>query len=238
RNVSHLLIEESHVAQVTDPAGGAYAVERLTDDLAVAGWAELGRIEEAGGAVAALADGSFHSRVEEVVAERDRLVAERKRPITGLSEFPDAGETRLERAPDPLQPPVRRYGAAFEALRDEPRGSVFLASMGTVAAHTARVTFASNLFAAGGIAVTYPGALADVDAVLASYDGRSVVCLAGSDAAYAEWGRVLIAALREAGAKHVILAGKPTDHALDVAASCAMGVDALAFLIRTREVAA
>src|SRR5690606_41372243 len=73
RNVSHLLIEESHVAQVTDPAGGAYAVERLTDDLAVAGWAELGRIEEAGGAVAALADGSFHSRVEEVVAERDRL---------------------------------------------------------------------------------------------------------------------------------------------------------------------
>lgn len=236
RNVSHLLIEESHVAQVTDPAGGAYAVERLTDDLAVAGWAELGRIEETGGAVAALADGSFHSRVEEVVAERDRLVAERKRPITGLSEFPDAGETRLERAPDPLQPPVRRYGAAFEALRDEPRGSVFLASMGTVAAHTARVTFASNLFAAGGIEVTYPGALADVDAVLAAYDGRPVVCLAGSDAAYAEWGAPLIAALRGAGARHVIVAGRPGD--LDVDDSCAMGVDALAFLTRTREVSA
>src|SRR5690606_2979662 len=126
----------------------------------------LGRIEEAGGVVAALADGSFRSRVADVVARRDQQVAQRKRPITGLSEFPDAAETKLVRDPDPLQPEVRRYGAAFEALRDDPRGSVFLASMGTVAAHTARVTFASNLFAAGGIAVTYPGALPDVDAVL------------------------------------------------------------------------
>ena len=37
RNTSSLLIEESHVAAVTDPAGGSYAVEKLTDDLAVAG---------------------------------------------------------------------------------------------------------------------------------------------------------------------------------------------------------
>ncbi|WP_068121853.1 methylmalonyl-CoA mutase family protein, partial [Nocardioides massiliensis] len=236
RNVSHLLIEESRVAQVTDPAGGAYAVERLTDELAVAGWEELGRVEESGGVVAALTDASFWDRVAEVVARRDQQVAQRKRPITGLSEFPDAAETRLVRESDPLQPPVRRYGAAFEALRDEPRGSVFLASMGTVAAHTARVTFASNLFAAGGIAVTYPGPLPDVDAVLAAYDGRPVVCLAGSDAAYAEWGRELVAALREAGAQHVILAGKPGE--LDVDDSCAMGVDALAFLNRTREVSA
>ena len=49
RNTSSLLIEESHVAAVTDPAGGSYAVEKLTDDLAVAGWAELGRIEADGG---------------------------------------------------------------------------------------------------------------------------------------------------------------------------------------------
>ena len=52
RNTSSLLIEESHVAAVTDPAGGSYAVEKLTDDLAVAGWAELGRIEADGGALA------------------------------------------------------------------------------------------------------------------------------------------------------------------------------------------
>ena len=49
RNTSSLLIEEAHVATVADPAGGSYAVEKLTDDLAVAGWAELGRIEADGG---------------------------------------------------------------------------------------------------------------------------------------------------------------------------------------------
>lgn len=244
RNVSHLLVEESHLAKVTDPAGGAYAVERLTDDLARAGWAELGRIEESGGVLAALADGSLQARIDEVAAERDRLVAERKRPLTGLSEFPDAAEVRLEREPDPTQPEVRRYGAAFEALRDDPRGQVFLASMGTVAAHTARVTFANNLFVAGAVSVSYPGPLADVAAAVAAYDGSPVVCLCGSDAAYAEWGAALVTALREAGARHVVVAGKPGVRGpdgevhLEVDDSCATGVDALAFLARTREVSA
>ena len=81
--------------------------------------------------------------------------------------------------------------------------------MGTVAAHTARATFATNLFAAGGIAVEVAGPTDGVDAVLAAYDGQPVVCLAGTDAAYAEWGADLVAALRAAGATHVILAGKP-----------------------------
>jgi methylmalonyl-CoA mutase len=58
------------------------------------------------------------------------------------------------------------------------------------------------------------------------------VCLAGTDDAYAEWGGAAAAALREAGAVHVIIAGKATDWADD---SAAMGVDALAFLNRTRE---
>ena len=69
--------------------------------------------------------------------------------------------------------------------------------------------------------------------MLAAYDGQPVVCLAGTDPAYAEWGAELVAALRDAGATWVILAGKPGD--LEVDDSCAMGVDALAFLTRTRE---
>ena len=60
--------------------------------------------------------------------------------------------------------------------------------MGTVAAHTARATFATNLLAAGGVAVDVAGADRGVDDLLAAYDGQPVVCLAGTDAAYAEWG--------------------------------------------------
>ncbi|NYE37352.1 methylmalonyl-CoA mutase [Nocardioides cavernae] len=236
RNTSSLLIEESHVGAVTDPAGGAYAVERLTDDLAVAGWAELGRIEAAGGALADEARAGVKERVADVRAARDAQVADRSRPLTGVSEFPDLAEVLPEREQRPHRH-VRRYGWAFEDMRAEPaERAVFLATMGPVAAHTARATFATNLLAAGGVAVESAGATADVAAVLAAYAGQPVVCLAGTDAAYAEWGADLVAALRAAGATHVVLAGKPGERTVtDVDDSCAMGVDALGFLGRIRE---
>jgi methylmalonyl-CoA mutase len=234
RNTSSLLVEESHVAKVADPAGGAFAVEKLTDDLAVAGWEELGRIEGAGGLPDALVD--LRSRIDEVVDRRDEQVATRALPLTGLTEFPNLHETLPERAPyGEGAISVRPYGAAFEQLRDEPATTkVFLATMGTVAAHTARATFATNLFAAGGIDVVNEGRHDDVEAVLAHYDGESVVCLTGNDKAYAEWGAELVSALRDAGARWVILAGKPVD-GVETDDTCAMGLNALDFLHRTRE---
>jgi methylmalonyl-CoA mutase len=239
RNTSALLISESHVAHVADPAGGAYAVEKLTDDLAVAGWAELGRLEatrsgSASGVLAALEDGSLRARIDETVARREDEIAHRTRPITGVTEFPNLAETLPGRDPDDGAPRVRRYGASFEALRDQPVGApVFLATMGTVAAHTARATFAANLLAAGGIAVEVAGPTSGVEDVLAAYDGQAVACLAGPDPAYAEWGAALVTALRDAGATWVVVAGKPGDLGVDDAA--AHGIDALTFLNRTRE---
>lgn len=226
RNVSHLLMDESHVHEVADPAGGAYAVEKLTDDVAVAAWELFGRIDVDGG-------GDINPLIEETVAKREAEIAKRKRPITGLSEFPNLAEMLPAREPVAGEKDVRRYGASFEALRDEPAADpVFLATLGTIAQHTARATFASNLFAAGGVAVEPAGPTDGVDALVAAYGGQQVVCLAGTDEAYAEWGEAAAAALRERGAARVIIAGKPTDYAHD---ACAMGVDALAFLNRTRE---
>jgi methylmalonyl-CoA mutase len=224
RNTSALLIDESHVAHVADPAGGSYAVERLTDDLAQAGWELFGRLDSGE---------SLDDLVGATVERREAEIARRTRPLTGLTEFPNLAEELPEREPDPAAGRVRRYGASFEALRDDPATSpVFLATLGTVAAHTARATFAANLLAAGGIAVEVAGPTQGADELVAAYDGQAVVCLAGSDASYAEWGADAVAALRAAGAGWVIVAGKPRDDADD---SAAVGVDALAFLTRTRE---
>jgi methylmalonyl-CoA mutase len=234
RNTSSLLVEESHVAAVSDPAGGSYAVERLTDDLAAAGWAELGRIEADGGFGEQAAAG-VKQRVRAARDERERGIADRSRPLTGISEFPNLAETLPER--EPWGRAGFHYGWAYEDMRAEPaERPVFLATMGPIAAHTARATFAANLFAAGGVAVEAAGATADVGSVVASYSGQPVVCLAGTDAAYAEWGADLVAALRAAGASYVVLAGKPGERTLtDVDDSCALGVDAVAFLGRIRE---
>lgn len=236
RNVSSLLIHESHVATVTDAGGGSHLVESLTDEIAVAAWQLFVELDADGGVVAAIADGRLGSRIDAVVAERERLVATRALPLTGVSEFPDLTEATLERRPYGRVFPVHRWGASYEALRNEPAAApVFLASLGTVAQHTARATFISNLFAAGGVGVVSAGATSDAAAVVAAYEAAgcpAVVALAGPDDLYAERGAETIEALRDAGAKRIIVAGKPRDLAVDD--SAAVGVDALAFLDRTR----
>jgi methylmalonyl-CoA mutase len=220
RNTSTLLVAESHVAVVADPAGGAYCVERLTDDLARVGWAELGRIETEGSQ-------AFDDRVADVRVRREADVATRRRPVTGLSTFPRPAD----------RPPGRRnltyrWGKAFEALRAEPSAAgVFLATLGPVAAHTARAGFATNLFTAGGVAVDVAGATSGVDDLVAAYDGRPVVCVAGPDAAYAEWGADAADSLRSAGAGHVVVMGAAQPWADD---SFREGDDAVDFLTRTR----
>ncbi len=124
RNTQILLAEESNVARVTDPAGGAWAVEALTDDVATAAWSAFQDIERAGGMASALANGTVAQRISEAVAERDAALATRRQPITGVSTFPLAGEKALERTarhelavqPNALVP--QRDSRVFEALRD------------------------------------------------------------------------------------------------------------------------
>ncbi|USQ77266.1 methylmalonyl-CoA mutase subunit beta [Ornithinimicrobium cryptoxanthini] len=235
RNTSSLLAAEAHIAEVTDPAGGSHAVERLTEDLAVAAWELFGRVEEDGGLIHDLRDGSWDRAIAEVVQRRRDQVARRTRPITGLTEFPQVAETLPHRRAYAVPRQVVRHGADFENLRDQPAPHpLFVATMGTVAQHTARATFLTNLLAAGGITAHAVGSSTGVEDVLAAYHGEKVVALAGTDQAYAEWGPDLVTALRGAGAQHVLLAGKPVE-GLEVDDNAAMGLDALAFLHRTRE---
>lgn len=241
RNISSLLISESHVATVADAGGGSHLIEQLTDEVARAAWTLFGELDANGGIVAALSDGRLHERIDAVVAERETQVANRTRPLTGVSEFPNLHEEPLERRPYGREFPVRRWGASYEALRREPAGSpVFVATLGTVAQHTARATFLTNLLAAGGVDAAVAGATAGVAEVLDAYRAAGepdVVALAGPDDLYAERGADTIEALRGAGVRHIILAGKPKDLPIgdSVDDSAAMGVDALAFLRRTRE---
>ena len=240
RNTSSLLISEAHLAEVVDPAGGAYAVEQLTDDLARAGWAALQAIERAGGVVAAVHDGSLRNRIDRLADRRDRAIATRQRPITGVSEFPNLHEVLPSAKPYPAGvTPVRRNSDPFEALRDEPAAApVFLATMDSIASHNARATFAGHLLAAGGVDSVNAGSTDGVADVLTAYDGQRVVCLVGTDASYADWGTELVAALRSAGAGYLVLAGTPGPETIApslVDDSCASSVDAVAFAARIRK---
>ena len=91
-------------------------------------------------------------------AERRRRIASRRQPITGVSEFPLAGEVLPARSGVPLTDGVDRWAAPFEELRDSgaPADAVVLVTVGSVADASARTLFVENLLAAGGIPYRRP----------------------------------------------------------------------------------
>jgi methylmalonyl-CoA mutase len=118
RNTQSILLEESTVAGVLDPAGGSWYVERLSDDLAHAAWSWFTEIERAGGIAEALDIGLVARRLAETWAAHKESIAAGTDPITGVTTFPNPHETPLVRPPAPEPPagglPRVRYAEEFE----------------------------------------------------------------------------------------------------------------------------
>ncbi len=198
-NTQLILLEESNLAKVADPAAGAGGLESLTHELCVAAWSLFQEIEQAGGAAAALEQGLIQAMVAAVRAEREKAIARRKDALTGTSEFPDIAEMPVAvLAPSPPvpspSPPLRgegegrggrmplpslRLAEPFEALRDASdrvldstgaRPKVFLANLGRLADFTARATYAKNFFEAGGIAAVTNDGFASHEEMLSSFE--------------------------------------------------------------------
>jgi methylmalonyl-CoA mutase len=240
RNTQNLLVEEGHLARVLDPAGGSWYVESLTESLAQAAWEWFTEIEKNGGLAAALDSGLVRDRIAAAWDERAARLATRVDAITGVSEFPNLAEKLPERQPAAqLHPtgglPRVRAAQEFEALRDAAdaageRPAVYLATIGAVAKHTARASFAGNLFQAGGLATPAgDGVSGFADA------GTTVACICGTDKDYAAEAAGLVRELKAAGATQVWLAGKP-DLAVDgVDGYVFTGCDALSVLRTAHE---
>src|SRR5215813_3545453 len=234
RNTQLVLLEESNLAKVSDPAAGAGALEDLTTQLAHAGWKLFQEIEAAGGGAAALAGGLIQDKVARVRAARQERVAHRVEPLTGTSEFPDIAEAPvavLDVAPVSAAPVDRaalafaplapiRLAEPFERLRDASdrmlaatgaRPKIFLACLGRPSAFTARAAFAKNFFEAGGIEAATSDGFADSQAMVAAFkaSGAPLACLCSSDEVYAREAAQAAQALRQAGARHLYLAGRP-----------------------------
>ncbi len=102
RNTQVILAEESHLGRVVDPAGGSWYVEKLTDQLAEAGWKMFQQIEERGGMVKSLVDGWAAEQIHEAFAQRLQNLRRRRDPITGVSEYPNIKEKPVVRKPADL----------------------------------------------------------------------------------------------------------------------------------------
>lgn len=218
RNTQLLLLEESHLGRVLDPAAGSWFVDDLTEQLAAAAWADFQAIEANGGFRAAAA--FITERIAAVAVSRADDIAHRKTAITGVNEFPDLSEPALPHTDALLG--VARYADRFEALRNRSdahlehagaRPKVLLLPLGPLAEHNVRTTFAANLLASGGIEAVNPGPLdaAGVAAAVANWAGSPQKCriavICGTDTRYGAEASDVMAAARSAGVEQVHLAG-------------------------------
>jgi methylmalonyl-CoA mutase len=236
RNTQLVLLEESNLAKVSDPAAGSGGIESLTQALCEAAWSLFQEIEQAGGVFAALEQGLIQRKVAATRAVREQNIARRRDVLTGATEFPNLHEAHvavLDVQPVMLAPygeakfkfdalPPMRLAAPFEALRErsdqilKDRGArprVFLANLGTPADFTARATFAKSFFETGGIEAIDSQGFNDPAALAAAFkaSGAALACLCSSDKVYVAQAAAAAKALQAAGARHIYLAGRASE---------------------------
>lgn len=222
RNIQLLLLEESNIGRVLDPAGGSWYVEDLTEALAQRAWRHFQAIETRGGFVAAQ---DFIAA--ELAAMRDKRIDDidhRRTKITGVNEYPNLAEPALPQPGDAQTghgTGIRRYAADFEELRDRSdaylhrtgaRPRVLLLPLGTIAEHNIRVTFAANLLASGGVEAINPGPVdeAAIPAAVEQAGGPDAAVICGTDARYGTEVAGVVEAAHAAGISTIYLVGPQT----------------------------
>lgn len=214
RNSQLVLAQEAHIGAVADPAAGAGGFEALTKALCERAWSLFQEIERAGSLQ--LAQPMLLEAIGQARDARALDIARRKEPITGTSAFPDLHELP-QSVLAPLDLVYRGQGAfpqirlaePFELLREASdlrlaakgaRPQVFLAVLSSPVAAAARIDFARGFFEAGGFEVIVDDSFA--------HCGARLVCICGTDEAYAQGAEAAARQLVEAGATFVYLAGR------------------------------
>ncbi|WP_257452397.1 acyl-CoA mutase large subunit family protein [Archangium lipolyticum] len=99
---------ESGVADIIDPMGGSFAVERLTDELEAKAEDYIRRIDDMGGMVEAIAKGYPQGEIQDAAYEAQRDVEQKRTVVVGVNQFqvkepPPSGLLRVDEAVERTQ---------------------------------------------------------------------------------------------------------------------------------------
>ena len=134
-----VLYAESGLTATVDPLGGSYYLETLTDELERLIDAELTRIDELGGTLAALARGHQQEAIGDAAYAAQRALESGERTVVGLNAFTDEGNEQhpVPQAIDPrLEAEQVARTQAVRDGRDAARAAEALDSLRTAAAGT------------------------------------------------------------------------------------------------------
>jgi methylmalonyl-CoA mutase N-terminal domain/subunit len=100
-----IIAYESGVTDTVDPLGGAYFIERLTDEIEEQAGAYIDRIQSMGGVIKAIETGFIKREIEASAYDYQRSIEDGERVVVGVNRF--SGEEE--------QPPTLRIDPATEA---------------------------------------------------------------------------------------------------------------------------
>ena len=190
RNQQLLLKEECHFNTVVDPGAGSYYVEELTTSIAKEAWKLFLSIEDKGGFLAAIKDGSVQEDINATNEKRHTLAAQRREFILGTNQFPNFNE----KSDGKLPLNTTRLASEFEALRlatekAKKQPVAFMLTIGNLVWRQARAQFSTNFLACAGYKVIdnlgFQTVEEGVDAALEA--GADIVVICSSDDEYAEY---------------------------------------------------
>ena len=94
-----IIAHESGVARTADPLGGSYYLEALTDELDRRATALMASIEEHGGILDGIIDGSLEHAIAESAYEQQRQIESGERVIVGVNRFESAAADGRDESP-------------------------------------------------------------------------------------------------------------------------------------------
>ncbi len=117
-----IIAHETGVADVIDPLGGSYTLERLTDELEARADTYLRKIDDLGGMVEAIARGYPQQEIQDAAYRAQRALETHESVVVGLNEFreeepPPEGLLRVNETVE------RTQRSRLEALRRERDGA-------------------------------------------------------------------------------------------------------------------
>jgi len=120
-----LIAYESGVADTIDPMGGSYMVENLTTELEQKASEYLSKIDDLGGAVAAIERGYQQREIQGAAYLYQREIETRDRIIVGVNQFTSGGEppTDILKVNPDLEQKQKRAVAKVRAERDSAKAS-------------------------------------------------------------------------------------------------------------------
>ena len=130
-----ILAHESGIADTVDPLGGAYAIERLTDELEGKAEAYLSKVDAIGGMVEAIGRGYPQREIDDAAFAAQREIEQGQSVVVGVNAFqieepPPSGLLRVDEAVASRQ---RERLASLRSRRDQERANRSLDSLRTAA---------------------------------------------------------------------------------------------------------